>query len=328
MSLRHKFFVLASAGLIALGAFGEASARPKSSSGSRGTHTSSTPPVTNAAPKAAAPMERTATPATAPTSAASAAKPAAAAPAAGGFLSGGLGKGLLGGLIGAGLIGMLMGNGLGGGLGGLTSMIGLLLQVGLIFLVIKLALNFFRNRQQPALQGAPMQSTSYGNGPLGGSGNAPLGGAMGRAASPPPPVTETPLQVAPADYDVFERRLGEVQDAYSREDIETLKKLATPEMVGYFSDDLAENARKGVVNRTNGAKLLQGDLAEAWREQEGEFATVAMKYTLLDIMIDRATNNIVSGDANVPDNVTEIWTFWRPTGSGPSNWMLSAIQQA
>ena len=61
----------------------------------------------------------------------------------GGLFSGGFGSGLmgglLGGLVGAGLFGLLSGNGLFGGLGGLSSIFGLLLQIGLLFRTVNIS---------------------------------------------------------------------------------------------------------------------------------------------------------------------------------------------
>jgi predicted lipid-binding transport protein (Tim44 family) len=68
--------------------------------------------------------------------------------------------------------------------------------------------------------------------------------------------------------------------------------------------------------------LRQGDLAEAWREGDTEYATVAMKFALKDSMVDRASGRTVEGGE--PSEVTELWTFMRARGG---NWLLSAIQQ-
>jgi predicted lipid-binding transport protein (Tim44 family) len=69
---------------------------------------------------------------------------------------------------------------------------------------------------------------------------------------------------------------------------------------------------------------VQGDLAEAWREGSTDYATVAMKFSLVDKMVDRSTGRVVEGDDH-PQIVTEVWTFRRERGG---NWLLSAIQQA
>src|SRR5437764_1100097 len=80
------------------------------------------------------------------------------------------------------------------------------------------------------------------------------------------------VQIGPPDYDAFERLLGEIQTAYSAEDLGALRSQVTPEMLSYFAEDLARNADRGVVNRISDVKLQQGDLAEAWRERDAEYA--------------------------------------------------------
>ena len=132
-----------------------------------------------------------------------------------------------------------------------------------------------------------------------------------------------PLEILPADYEAFERLLGEIQAAWSNEDVARLHTLATPEMVSYFTRDLEQNKARNVVNKVSGTKLLQGDLAEAWREGDTDFASVALRYSLVDKTIDRTTGRLVEGSEQ-PMEVTEVWTFLRPRGA---NWELSAIQQ-
>jgi predicted lipid-binding transport protein (Tim44 family) len=94
-------------------------------------------------------------------------------------------------------------------------------------------------------------------------------------------------------------------------------------MAGYFAEDLAANQGRGVVNQVSDVKLLQGDLAEAWREGEADYATVALRFALIDKTIDSTSGRIVDG-SDTPDEATELWTFRRERGS---DWTLSAIQQ-
>jgi hypothetical protein len=78
--------------------------------------------------------------------------------------------------------------------------------------------------------------------------------------------------------DAYERLLGDIQAAYSTEDLSALRAKVTPEMLSCFSEQLAANASRGLINRVTDVKLLQGDLAEAWRESGTAYATVAMKF--------------------------------------------------
>ena len=132
-----------------------------------------------------------------------------------------------------------------------------------------------------------------------------------------------PLEIVPADYEAFERLLNEIQAAWSKEDIARLRTLATPEMVSYIADDLAEHKSRNETNLVSGVKLLQGDLSEAWREGDTDFASVALRYALVDKTVDNATGRLVKG-SDQPTEATEVWTFLRPRGA---NWELSAIQQ-
>ena len=291
--------------------------------GSRGSRTFNAPPTTTTAPTPAKPMERSMTQPGAAQPAANTARPATANAPAGSRFGSGFGGLLLGGLLGAGLFGLLSGTGLFGGLTGLASMLGLLLQVALIAGVAYLVMGFIRSRRQPA-----MADARAGAGTGAGATSAQryaLNGGLGGAADG----GGTQLLIGSADYDAFERLLGEIQTAYSREDVDALGGMTTPEMLSYFSRDIADYARKGVRNEVADVKLLQGDLAEAWREGGSDYATVAMRFSLRDALVERATGRAVSG--NEPEEVTEVWTFRRdrdqPAEGWQQGWQLSAIQQ-
>ena len=222
--------------------------------------------------------------------------------------------GLAAGFLGAGLLGLLFGYGLFGGLAGFTSLFGLLLQVLLIFVVARLIFAWWQRRNL-----APAHSYAGPNATTGHS----VSSFSGMLSSTRSQSGAEPLTITKPDYDVFERLLGHIQTAYSAEDLSALRGMVTPEMLSYFSEELAANASRGHINRVTDVKLLQGDLAEAWREGRGDYATVAMRFALKDSMLDRASGRIVEGGE--PSEVTELWTFMRARGGG--NWLLSAIQQ-
>lgn len=291
--------------------------------GSRGSRTNEAPAATQTAPSTAQPMQRTQT-----TPSQTQAGPAASAVQAAQPARSRFGGGFMAGLLGAGLLSALFGAGLFGGLGSLTSILGFLLQIMLIGGLIFLAIRFFRRRQQPSLAaagaGGPVERSGLGSlmqptaGAASGGTSAGLSVSMGAAA--PRPATED-ITLTLEDFSTFERLLGEVQTAYGREDVAALWELATPEMAGYYQEELNENARNGMRGTISDVKLLQGDLSEAWREGATEYATVAMRYALTEQIVERAGGKVISGGS---DEVTEVWTFRRDHG-GP--WKLSAVQQ-
>ncbi|MCW3473350.1 Tim44 domain-containing protein [Limobrevibacterium gyesilva] len=300
------------AGLVALAlvlapGLADARAGGGGSMGSRGSNTYSRPPATTTAPGAAQPMQRTQTPQAAPTTApgtSPAAQPGFAGRSP--FMSG-----LMGGLLGAGIGGLLFGGGLFHGISGFGSFLGFLLQIFLLVLIGRFV--WRRIFRQPALAGGAMFARSpdpdAGVRPMGGGGGAPQVAA---------------LAVGPADYQAFEQLLKAVQAAWSAHDVNALRAVATPEMVSYFAEQMAEQTSGGVRNTVTDVHLEQGDLAESWAEQGREYATVAMRFSMIDATRD-ASGRVVEGDPTRRTEATEIWTFMRVPGG---RWVLSAIQQA
>ena len=115
-----------------------------------------------------------------------------------------------------------------------------------------------------------------------------------------------------SDYDAFERLLGDIQAAYLAEDLSALRAKVTPEMPSYFSEQLAGNASRGLINRVTDVKLLQGDLAEAWREGDSDYATVPMKFALKDSMVERASGRTVEGGEQTRSGIVDLHArVWR-----------------
>ena len=143
------------------------------SSGSRGARTFSAPPSTPTAPNTAQPFNRTITQ---PSS------PGLGTAAGGGFFNR-PGMGMLGGLaagfLGADLLGMLFGGGMFGGIGGLSSIIGLVLQIGLIILVVRLAMSWWQRRHETA------SAFAGGPSPLSAQSTLRTGSGFGAAGSLP-----------------------------------------------------------------------------------------------------------------------------------------------
>lgn len=282
--------------------------------GSRGSRTYSAPPPTQTAPSTAQPLQRTQTAPTAPATAARPGAPAAAtpSPARSGFMGG-----LMGGLIGVGIAGMLFGGGLFGGLNGFAGFLGLLLQFlligGLVYLIVRLVRG--ARAPRPALAGLPQGMARTANA---GPGPMPMGGGAAPAPS-------AEIGIGDQDYQAFERILQGVNDAWTRQDPEAMRRIATDEMVAAFGEDLGKLQAKGLRSEVTEVRLEQGDLAEAWREGRLDYATVAMRFSQIDVTRRIADGQIVRGDPTRRTEATEVWTFVRPAGG---SWTLSAIQQA
>ena len=285
-----------------------------SSMGSRGSRTYSAPAPSQTAPMGAMPFQRTMTPrqpdagygARAPFGA-GAGSMAMARPRHP-FMSG-----FMGGLIGAGLFGMVFGHGMfSSGMGG-GGFLGLLIQLALVFFIVRWAIRRFSNRG--AASGTLNPFASGATGPA--AGPAPQGGTQGGAQ----PVS---VAITAADYQAFQQALINIQAAWSQQNVAAMQHMATPEMVSYFNNQLSDLASRGARNVVSDVRFDRGDLVESWRENGMDYATVAIQYSMIDITTDM-TGRVIDGDPANRTSVTELWTFVRSAGTG--SWLLSAIQQ-
>jgi predicted lipid-binding transport protein (Tim44 family) len=225
---------------------------------------------------------------------------------------------MLGGLFGAGLLGMMLGGGFfhfHGGFG----FLGLLIQLFLLFMLARWVMNRFMGA--PAMAGPggfarswfpPLRVNGGGFGPAMG-----FGGGMASQRG-------QPISLTSGDYQMFSQLLLGIQAAWSANDLNGLRAMTTPEMLSYFAEQLAELTSRGQHNQVSDVRLQQGDLSEAWQEGRVQYATVSMRFSMIDVTYDRA-RRIVDGSPTERVTVTEFWTFMRSEGG---HWILSAIQQA
>lgn len=189
-----------------------------------------------------------------------------------------------------------------------------------IFIIVIVAMLFRLFRRGAAPLTAPHP------GGMGYAGQRPgygYGGGYGTAAA------SRDLVVSETDYAAFEAILKAVQGAWSKGDLRELGHYVTPEMLGYFSEELAANTSEGVANHVERLELLKGDVRQAWDEGKLQYATCLLQWRALDYTVrtDRSAGEpgwIVDGDPERASEAEEMWTFARRAGG---HWLLSAIRQ-
>jgi len=211
--------------------------------------------------------------------------------------------GLAGGFLGSMLFSHL--GGFGTGLGFLLT---LLIIGGVIFFLVRL---LFGSR-------------------LATAGGGPIPRSLGAAAAPAAArFRGRDTTVGDADLNAFQTIHAAVQEAWSRGDLAQMRRLMTPEMLSYFSEELTRSASQGVQNIVSDVHLLKGDVSEAWEEGDLEYATAYLRWSAIDYVVRQGRSlgmpdYLVSGDPKTPTEAEEVWTFVRRRGG---DWLLSAIQQ-
>lgn len=343
--MRHVVISALVALVLAIGGAGEALAKAGSSSkssggsfGSRGSRTydapmertlapppaqtrpAGPPPVPQTAPRPGAVDSAPLAPAGAATSGLRSASPMGAPLGQPSFFQRNpMMAGIAGGLLGAGIGSMLFGHSpalaAASDASPGASMLGLLLQLALIGGLVWLALRLFRSRAQPA-------------GPV---GNPYMRAAPGEhvepmiATAPAQPRIEREFDPSGNDQDAFTEILLGVQKAWSDGNLLQLKRFATPEVVGFLSEDMSRNASEGLANKVENVTLLKGDVSESWSEDGFDYLTAILSFSCNDYMVSLDDGAVVKGNPGAVVTHTEAWTFVRSSSGG--RWLLSAVQQ-
>jgi predicted lipid-binding transport protein (Tim44 family) len=301
------------AAFVALAAAAPADARVNSglSLGSRGARTYQAPPGTASSPNGATPFQRSTTQQN-------------SGYGTSGYSNYGYGRsygmrpgsaftsGLLGGLLGAGIGGMLFGGGFFHGMHGGSGVFGLLIQLFLLYMLASWAYRRFSGGLSTAGAGAYGRILYPGKVPPAARPGLFGGGRTGR-----------PINLNQSDFSDFSDLLRHIQAAWSAHDITALRTLATPEMVSYFAEQIAEQTSRGARNQVTDVRLQKGDLSEAWTEGTRDYATVSMTFSMIDVTQD-SVGRVLDGSLTERVTVTEFWTFLR---APRARWILSAIQQ-
>lgn len=109
--------------------------------------------------------------------------------------------------------------------------------------------------------------------------------------------------------------------AYARNDTDTLKPLLSSEVYAQFANAIQDREERGETMETE-LVVLKPPKAEAITV-EGTRASIEVRFQSeqVNVIKDRA-GEIIEGDREHVDSVTDIWTFSRDLSSRDPNWVL------
>lgn len=114
--------------------------------------------------------------------------------------------------------------------------------------------------------------------------------------------------------------------AFALGDMKTLRSLLSKEVFENFSEAIKSRER---ANQTRETTLVGIDVAEIIEAslEENRYALVTVKYISQQVNATRdEQHNVVEGDPNAIEKVTDIWTFRRDTRAPDPNWQLVATR--
>ena len=191
----------------------------------------------------------------------------------------------------------------------------MLLQLLIIGLLIYFAVRLFRGR-------------SFSNGWRGGGGAGWPPRSAGAAAAPVRVDRGRDINLSDADLGALSGDPRGGAGSLERGRSRAAAAAMTPEMLGYFSEELTRNTSQGVRNSSpmsSSSKAISARAGKrAMRNTPPPICAGARRLCRARRRAAADPDYLVSGEPRQPVEAEEVWTFVRRRGG---DWLLSAIQQ-
>lgn len=110
-------------------------------------------------------------------------------------------------------------------------------------------------------------------------------------------------------------------------DDKALKPLVSTEVFGNFARAISDRKKAGETMEDSLVGINSADLMEAYMEEAVAHITIKFVSEQVNVMHDE-NGDVVSGNPNLVNEVTDFWTFARDTESRNPNWSLVATHSS
>ena len=115
--------------------------------------------------------------------------------------------------------------------------------------------------------------------------------------------------------------------AFSQGDTETLEKLVSPQLIKKFQEIIEDRRAQGITAETDLIGFEQAEIVNADIDEENN-AKITVKFISEQVnLLRNKDNEVIQGDENFIQNITDIWTFERCLTSVNPNWLLVSTKK-
>lgn len=115
--------------------------------------------------------------------------------------------------------------------------------------------------------------------------------------------------------------------AFSQGDTETLENLVSPQLIKKFQEIIEDRRAQGITAETDLIGFEQAEIVNADVDEENN-AKITVKFVSEQVnLLRNKDNEVIQGDENFIQNITDIWTFERCLTSVNPNWLLVSTKK-
>lgn len=117
-----------------------------------------------------------------------------------------------------------------------------------------------------------------------------------------------------------------IVSAFAKEDTETLKSLIGKTLFKRFDDIIKQRKADGITSETDLVGFNSTEITAATLKNNIAKITVRFVTEQANVLRD-AKGNVIEGDENFIQSITDVWTFERNITSASPNWMLVSTKK-
>ena len=116
-----------------------------------------------------------------------------------------------------------------------------------------------------------------------------------------------------------------IVEAFAKGDVDGLRPLLSRELYGGFASAIEAREKAGEIQETTIVTIRSADVVEA--SLENSVAKVTVEFVTEQVKVTRSSDGeVIDGDPDRIDILTDIWTFARDIGNRDPNWELVATR--
>ncbi|MBQ8661411.1 MAG: Tim44 domain-containing protein [Alphaproteobacteria bacterium] len=116
-------------------------------------------------------------------------------------------------------------------------------------------------------------------------------------------------------------------DAFNNGDAETLEMLLSPKLFKKFQEIIDQRRNDGVSAETDFICFDKVEITKA-EITDNQTAKISVEFVSQQVNILRDKDgNVIEGDENYIQNITDVWTFERALNSASPNWILISTKK-
>lgn len=114
--------------------------------------------------------------------------------------------------------------------------------------------------------------------------------------------------------------------AFAKGDTQTLEGLVSKSLIKKFAEIIEQRKKDNITSETDLISFISAEVSDAKVGKEN--AKISVTFTTEQVnILKNAQNEIIEGDENFIQNITDIWTFERPLTSPNPNWLLISTKK-